>query len=416
LEEAVVHDLLSRLASPPTFVLPEFTEAHTRHYMPDKDYMPGTGRNKDKAFDTFVVLERGAEVMVEWPVELDGAARSALAELAALLPYLGRAESICQARLHEGEPGTGKRCRPISREAETPAVPPVRVLLANEPLDVGRLVASTTSVRSAGFMDPPGSRWLLYDRPEPARPAIAPRKRTAPSPTAMRWAITTPARPSLRSAVAMTDVLRQACMSRYGRRSGNGTSEVLAGKDAQGHPLRGHRHAHYLTFDGDGDRLLDHLVLWAPAGLDERLLEALGDLDRLTGFGHVSDFRPARLGLEAMGPIDTVAPELVGPARAWRSHTPFAPPRHRKRRQTWEALVEAEVAEELVRRGHPRPILVEILKGDWLSYRRHRPTTERLDDGRRATGVRIEFDTAISGPLALGALSHFGLGLFLPER
>jgi len=145
-------------------------------------------------------------------------------------------------------------------------------------------------------------------------------------------------------------------------------------------------------------------------------MRAVADLDRLTGFGHVPDFRPTRLGLEAVGEIEKVAPELVGPSKVWTSHTPFAPPRHGKRHQSWDDLVAAQVKEELVRRDKPAPVRVALVRGEWLAYRRHRPTTERLEEGRRATGVRIEFDRPVTGPLALGALSHFGLGLFVPGR
>ncbi len=408
LEDTVVLGLLGKLATPPAFVLPDHIEAHTRHYMPD------IGHGKDKAFDAFAVMERGAEVMVEWPVELDDSASGALAELASLLPYLGRAESVCQARLHPGVLAPGERCQPISWGAEGGPSAPVRVLLAEEPLDERHLAVRTSDVRSARLIDPPGSRWELYNRPEVAHPQTPVRRRASATPDALRWAIATPAPPSRRAAVAMADILRQACMSRYGKRFDGAASEVLAGKDAEGHRLSGHRHAHYLALDGDGDRLLDHLVLWAPAGFDEQVLSALAGLDRLTGFGHISDFRPARLGLEAVGEVGKVAPELVGPARVWTSHTPFSPPRHGKRSQTWDEVIEEQVNEELGRRGHPAG-RVEMVKGDWLSYRRHRPTTERLEEGRRAAGVRIEFDHAVSGPLALGALSHFGLGLFVPE-
>lgn len=46
------------------------------------------------------------------------------------------------------------------------------------------------------------------------------------------------------------------------------------------------------------------------------------------------------------------------------------------------------------------------------------PCQSKLDDGggRRLAGAfRIEFPTEVSGPIALGHSSHFGLGLFMPE-
>lgn len=429
LDTGLIHAVLSALATPPEYLLPPYVEAHTRHYMPNMTHMlgfPRTGQTtansddaKDKAFDSFVVMERGAVVVVTWSVNLEAEQREALAELASLLPYLGRAESVCEARLLSPADTSprGLRCAPCDevKGGAGPGLGLVRVLVPTSPLDIDALTVRTTAVRNKGLVDAPGARWHAYLRPLPAEPSAPPRRSSRTPPTAVRWAIASPALPSLRAAVAMADVLRQACMSRYGRRFGGQQSEVLAGKDHGGAPLAGHSHAHYLALDEDSDGLLDHLLLWAPRGLDQRDLEAIAALDRLTGFGHVSDFRPARLGLEALGSVDRVAAWLVGPSRVWVSHTPFAPPRHAKRRVSWESHVAAEVRRELLSRGLPAASTVELLRGEWLSYRRHRPTRERLPEARRAAGVRIVFEAPATGPLALGALSHFGLGLFVPE-
>src|SRR5213596_2975831 len=45
-------------------------------------------------------------------------------------------------------------------------------------------------------------------------------------------------------------------------------SATLAGKDADGRPLEGHRHAFYLPTDEDDDGRLDHLTIVAEAGFD----------------------------------------------------------------------------------------------------------------------------------------------------
>lgn len=412
LDQEVVYDLLRALSAPPTFILPEFTESHTRHYLPDLS--SGT----DKAIDAFALFEPGSEVVISWPEELSPAMEVALAEIASLLPYLGRAESICSARIVKDGPTRGQPCHPfdaLQRPLEMSS-PPVRVLLAEQPLDLASLVATTTKVRAARLLKPPGTRWQLYAHPEPAGPRVhISKKFSVVRPTALRWAISAPARPSVHAAVAVADVLRQACLSRYGKRFGGSRSSILAGKDASGSPLQGHQHAHYLAVDSDNDGLLDYTMVWTPGGLDEGALAALSDIDRLTGFRHISDFRPCRLGIEAIGDPVRAAPELWGPSTTWSSHTPFAPPRHGRRRQSWTELIQAQVAEELDRRGFPPPVSIQPTKGDWLAFRRHRPTTERLEDGRRACGVRIEFEIPVTGPMVLGALSHFGLGLFRAE-
>jgi len=416
LSEATMYSLLSQLAGPPTFHLPEFGEAHTRHYLPD------IGRGHDLAFDAFAVFEAGAAIVVTWPVDLSPEARAALDELAPLLPYLGRGESVCEARLlpHGEHPSVGLQSGPISAAdpvaPNTPGAPLVRVLVPELPLDLDALTARTTDIRAARRVDPPGARWQPYARRVPATPVRVAHRTVRRSPTAVRWAIAAPALPARSAAVGMTDILRRACLGRYGRRFDGAPSPTLAGKDAAGVPLEGHHHAHYFALDLDGDQLLDHLVVWAPGGLDEGVVQAIATMDRLVGYAHVPDFRPARLGLEAVGDIADVAPELVGPARVWRSFTPFAPARHPKRGTPWDQHLASQVAEELAWRDRPPPTGIRPIEGDWLSFRRYRPTTDHLQDARRATGLEITFPDAVAGPIALGALSHFGLGLFVPGR
>lgn len=414
LEAEFVIGLLNRLAVSPEYVLPVHTEAHTRHYLPDIRF--GT----DKAIDAFAVVERNAELLVRWPVELSTDERRVLAELAGLLPYLGRAESLCEARLVEDvatAPGSVV-CRPIEAAVTTDTGPLVQLLVPDQPLDVEALTVTTTYVRSKlKRIDPPGATWINYRRPMPAvpsAPVIAMRPRLV---TAVRWSISTAARPSRHAAVAMADVLRDACMSRFGRRFDGSVSPTLAGKDSDGHPRSGHHHSHYFAFSAFPERhgdCLDTLVLWTDEGLGERELDALVDLHHLRGFHHISDFRQCRLGLEGLGAVEEVVPELVGPAHVWESLTPFAPPRHSKRRTPWIDHIQNQVADELARRSKPEAVSVEVSDGDWLSFRTHRAKTERLAHARRVAGVRITFEEPVVGPIALGALSHFGLGLFRP--
>lgn len=439
LSPGLVLAVLDALAEPPVYWLPPSRRAHTRHYMPDAK------EERSKAFDAFEVFEKGADLVVRWPASLDAQQRGSLGEVAAAVPYLGRSESICLGRLlDEGVEPSGRRWLPSETgqgqpaHAGGPGQGSLRLLVPLRPLDPSTLTVRTLDVQSRRLVDPPGTRWVAYSRSDPVdgedgeSPAAGVgggergragqvgtgrevRSSSYRPPTAVRWAMATPARASLKAAVAMADVLRHACMSRYGRAHGGEASSILAGKDAEGRPLKGHGHAHYVAWDTDGDGLLDVLVLWAPAGLNEAEMEALGGLRDLSGFGHISDFRPCRLGLEGVGDVFQVAPGLVGPATTWVSHTPFAPPRHAKKRQHWPDLVDHEVRRELAARAKPEPTRVSLSQDrhDWLDYRRHR-TKERLSEARVATGVRVEFAEPVEGPLVLGALSHFGLGLLVP--
>jgi CRISPR-associated protein Csb2 len=230
--------------------------------------------------------------------------------------------------------------------------------------------------------------------------------------------LTARARPAATAAVAMTDILRAACQSKYAYVTKGSKSPVFSGRSADGpRRLDDHAHAHYLALDVDRDGLIDTLALWAPEGFGEDEVRALGRIEKLTGQGHLPDFRAGRLALAGLGRIEDVLPELVGKpdgTTCWRSLTPFAPGRHAKRGTPWESHIAEQVNFELAARSLPPPVDVRIEPGTWLRFRRHRPTTERLEDARRAVGLTVTLAEPITGPLCLGALSHFGLGLFAP--
>jgi CRISPR-associated protein Csb2 len=436
LSEDVVHGLLAQLADAPEYWLPPATLAHTRHYLPDSSHMKDrpkhgsttdhSGEATDKTFDAFMVFEPGGEVTVRWPVTLDDEHQAALALLTERLAYLGRSEAICVARLADGnDQPAGGPVRPLGADAPAPREPPVQLLAAQSgntrPWDPETLAVRTADLRSQRLTRPPGTAWVEYALPSEPDTNPYGRRRLTPPTTMVRWAIATSARPSRWAAVAMTDVLRQACMSQYGKRNGGRTSPTLSGKDGDGAPLRSqHRHAHYLAMDEDDDGLLDTLFLWVPGadGLSDRELAALARVRRLTGYGHVKDFRACRLGLEAFGTVDQVAPRTWRGGRTWTSHTPFAPPsaRHRKRNETWEDFATKELRRELRLRDLPTDVeIVHLRRLPWLKYRRHRPTGKMtLADAPRASGFRLRFSEKVEGPISLGELSHFGLGLFVP--
>ncbi len=406
IDETLVHSVIQALAEPPAFQLPGHLEATTRHYLPDEGY------GSDKVIDAFVVTERNAELLIRWDIDLSGEQREAVGALLEALPFLGRAESVCEARLlGEGEATSEPWVRPSDGSGEGG----VRVLTPRLPLSIDELCIRTTDLRKQGMLVPPGARWVDYPSPVPFEGVVSRNVRASVRPTAVRWALSTTAQPGVRSAVVMADVLRSAAMSRFGKKNAGGTSHVLAGKDPDGRPLKNHAHAHYLVFDEDGDGLLDHAVVWAVDGFDDKALRALLDLRRLDGYQRVRDFRPATLGLEAVGDMQTVVPFLCRPSKVWESHTPFAASRHRRKNDPPTSFLQREVITELRYRGVETEVReVEILPArDGLSYRRHR-VREQLQDARSAVGLRITFEQPITGPLALGALSHFSLGLFIP--
>lgn len=400
LDAAVVGEVLSALVTAPSFRLPRHTEAHTRHYYPDATY--GT----DKVFDPFAVLDPAAAVLVRWPGQLSADQFLLLERLCHLLPYVGRADSLCHARLL---PAADVTALPVEGWYEPGDLgdlsePGVRVLSPTAPLDVNALVATTTDVRRGGRTTPAGSRWVSYATCAPVRPptlaSVRPASRRV---QAVRLRLASPVLPTVRQAVAYGHVLHQAAVHF------SPGSSTLTGCQDDSPRNDGHVHAHYLHLDTDHDGLLDTALVWAPEGLAEADIEALARIRRLRS--REPGFRPVRLAVEAAGAVKDVQPELAAPSRMWQSLTPFAPYRHPHKRQSLEEFLFAELQRELATRRLPELVAIRLAAGDWPNHRRRRTLAERE---ARAYGVRMEFTAPVTGPIALGALSHFGLGLFRP--
>ncbi|MGH9022528.1 MAG: type I-G CRISPR-associated protein Csb2, partial [Acidimicrobiia bacterium] len=439
LPASAVEGALAALVDPPSFGLPPHREAHTRHYMPDIGY--GT----DKIFDPFVVLPPGEMVLMHWATATLGPAeREALDALVGQLAYLGRAESICDARLLTETP-PGKRLEPLADGDLSPTQRTVGVLVPSAPLDMGALVTTTLVTRRVGLTEPPGTRRVRYRAVVPVD-ASSPTRRTSRrrAPTGVRLAVSSSALPAYTSTLVMCEWLRKAVQARFGRRSGGGSSPTLSGKTSCDLPRTDqHAHAHYLALPGEDGRLLETFIVWAPEGLSDDEVRALAAVDllrlRSDDLGRadspVPELRPVRLALEAVGSIEAVAPELVSGSgeRRWHSRTPFVPGRHlneatarrlaraEPNEDPWHGFVAMQVREELAARGLPVPDSVRVWPTgpgegdhvDWLAFRRHRAwKRERLADAPRGVGVEINFPDPLLGPIALGRHSHFGLGLF----
>lgn len=423
LDADLVHGLLGKLAVPPSYVLPPYRLSHTRHYYPDSKHRSGKP-STDKALDAFAVLDGDATIYAIWPVEPSAEESDALARLAKSIPYLGRADSRCDAELL-GELPVSVRGRaeavPLGLDAELPADMLRTDLLSPAlPLDVAALTRRPVDVRAAKLVYPPGSRLVPYAVPAPVRAARRerPRRPAERKVTAVRLAFTGPVLPPLTETVPLADAVRYACIQAVTRRrSGPGTS-VLAGKHADGSPLRDHRHAHFLPLDIDHDRRIDEILIWAPDGIPP---EELAALDALSGWTiGVPEGVPGPRGLGvrivAFGGDEVIPGQWTAPSRRWRSLTPFVPSRHRKPRQTVLDFLDMEIRRELSYRSMEAALtsVRERPGGQWPLFIRHRWRKGTRADGRVGHGLELEFTESVSGPLAIGHLSHFGLGLFVP--
>ena len=422
LDEATVHALLARLAEPPAFHLPRHGAAHTRHYYPDTVHRTGA-QSTDRTLDAFAVFERGADLAVHWPFDLPAEQHAALCRLASSIPYLGRADSICSGSVPtEWNPGPHERWVPVDVAESVPAAARVTSVLGAElPLRLDALLGRPLDVRSGGLLFPAGTRLIGYqqDRPAPV-PRPARRVSHGPAPTAVRFSALQAGLPPETDAVVYTDLLRQAALSRLGGLRPERADTQLGGKAGDQQRLDRHRHAHYLPLLAD--RRLTGLVVWAPGGLPEDELKALTAVECL--YSKVNPAWRLTVRVAGIGTAREVATELApeDPGTGWRSATPFTPPRYPKRHADWPSFLRGEITRELANRDLPAPAEVTLLEGHWQAWRRYRPSARTRQDplqgqaNRASAFLRITFDEPVAGPVALGHLSHFGLGLFVPEQ
>lgn len=155
------------------------------------------------------------------------------------------------------------------------------------------------------------------------------------------------------------------------------------------------------------------LVVWAPAGIQEDELDALLQVRQL--WADWTDKWRAEVRVAGVGDGVDVAPELYGPCRVWRSVTPFAP-KLRYPKPSWDRrrLMLAGIRRELGYRGHADTgVDIEVLPGE-RGFRKSR--LSKTEECGPSDYLRLTFDQPMTGPLALGHLCHFGLGLFVPDK
>jgi CRISPR-associated protein Csb2 len=407
--ESVVHQLLSDLAAPPTFYVPAHSISHSRHYYPDaKD---GT----DRTLDAFAVFGPEDQLAAQWPVELELDRRNVLRRIAKSIPYFGRADSICTGEIATDWGSAGHAIwKPLDVAEHVDDCAEATSVLAPEiPLVVDTLLARPATVRRRGLRFPVGSRLVAYGLQRPAEAVLtAAAPRPARTVTTVRFDVLHPALPPDTDAVIYTDLLRQAAIKQLGE---NAEGTMLGGRTSDNTPMQGGMHAHYLPVFHD--RRLTGLVVWVPGVVPDKELSALCDIRALYDYK-----RRVQVRVSGVGMVEQVAPEFVGPARTWCAVTPFTPARYpKKNRDEWRNFVVNEIQRELELRGRERADDVQFVGGPWTAFVRHRPSARMRRDKRQgqanlpAEFLRLRFTQPTRGPLTLGWLSHFGLGLFAPE-
>jgi CRISPR-associated protein Csb2 len=433
-------------------------------------------------FDTWAQVGDGT-LAVRWDVDLSSEESALLADLARQIGYFGRSESWVEGELAEDDidhrvfdvrpgeagerPGSGWeqvpllsavsavdyaawRARAVSEVVE--AIPATNAngkplsasqqkkkiadVEASYPADLlSCLQVETGWLHKLGWSQPPGSRKVLYWRPSDALESAAPRPRPraveAEPVEFMLLSLATAsgndhALPSVNRVLPQAELLHRAFNAHASRIAGH--SVVLSGCDTSGKPLtEPHRHAHLLHLDLDCDGHLDHVLVWAPMGLNADAQAAVRAVRRTFTKGGTA---PLRLALSASGSLDDLAAHasplggelstLVGglgrSSHRWRSLTPFVPPRFLKK--NGRNSLCGQLITELKTRGLPAPETVIVLDphhDEQARRARHVVRMRRfgppppVDCGFM---IELSFADPIPGPLALGYGCHFGLGLF----
>jgi CRISPR-associated protein Csb2 len=467
-------EVLSRAL--PEYRLPPAALGHSRHYMPigKLDH----GREKTTlVLDTFADVGDGA-LWVRWPTKLDEELQKLFDVLVTHLGYLGRGESwvlgesisdnvplpsTWRAFPHSGSARPGRGFEQIMltapndpndygkwRQTEvrssmdeigvSPGKKPTKgqqkridALESTYPVDlIDCLQRDTAWWKARKWSQAPGTQSVLYWREAGALevgPASSPRPSFSAPVETMLLALTTPsgsksALPRVARTLPQAEVLHKALVSKLGF-DGEPCPE-LVGRDETGEPLKGHAHAHFLPIDLDGDRRLDHVIVFAPMRLGARAQRAVRSLRRTYMKGGVGELQVAVAGtgtlsdLRAIGAgLANAIEELLGPpggTTAWVSATPFVPPRHLKKQG--RSSLAGQVEAELKVRGFPPP-KVEVLEwtSETLALRhfvrlRQRGPQPPIDIG---FAIQLSFDSPVVGPICLGYGCHFGLGRFLAK-
>ena len=367
LERGMFGELLDKLANQlPSYVLPAYTVAHTRHYMPIWKEGKAT---TTKVFDTFYALPGGAmsasaEIQVVWSeVELSQLEQQLLHQLCQQVSYLGRAESWvemqvvteclpCNATpLPDGEAAETERVKVLAPltsaglqgfQAALAVLPQPKKGKAKwkAPTDtLEALELDIANLHGQGWNGIPGTRWVTYELRQAERPALRSQPYRLQSPTFARFALSSTVLPKLTEAVSLGERFRQGLMA-WSRNAAGQPDPVFMGRqsneldpECRGKPTEGQQHAWYLPeVNRKGE--IDHVVVYAAGGFGEQAISALCKLIKVWGTEGfkvqtvlVSLGRTEHYRYEPEQPGCSV---LIGKSRRWQSLTPLVLPRHPK--------------------------------------------------------------------------------------
>jgi CRISPR-associated protein Csb2 len=390
------------------------------------------------AQDNYVCLPVDDDGAIWWFLESghwNETLTEALNECLKRMTYFGRAEAFTRIAVEKDSSAAPEPNCKLDEVRTAGAVPVLVPESAASQEDVERV---TDDSKAAKRSVPPGAR-LMYA----VRPASPPVMEVGTSPKTRReinliqFAIGSNVPPEARAIVRLTARFRGAVLKEMLRKlTGDpqiswskapldvrGAVAEMAGKDAQGKPLKGHRHTEYLVWCDEGKPV--RLIAWRNGhpfdeNEQEALLKAAGRQFSWAASGGRAEGWKVRLV-----PLDRAVPVPPGfdreAALVWESVTPYVPPRHnlRKGKPRLSESIERQVRRELSLRGftNAEEALVEHVRDpEWVAVHlpRHQRSGMAFIGDRRGYWLRLRFPSPVGGPIRLGHSSSFGLGLFRP--
>ena len=313
---------------------------------------------------------------------------------------------------------------------------------------IDALALDTADYQDRGWSRPPAAQEVLYSLPTDALPGVIPHSfarrhpvlRSNNEPTVARFLVAGRPLPRIEDAVKIGELMRRAALAKFGWKKNEAIERSvprapweISGRDADGQPLTDpeHLHAFWLPEDADSDGWIDHISVYIKNGINKKVRARLDQITRLwiapkqrtsDDETQLAALKEWRLALEGFGSPTNFADSarIFGTATQWRSVTPFLATGHLKK-----SGYRGEVLRLLKRRGLDadgvqveglKSIAVGGTKRRTLHFHRFRSRSGEKQPDTAGALLRIKFPQPITGPLAIGFGSHFGLGIFKPDE
>jgi len=422
--------VLEVLSHPLGFQLPPVAASHSRSYLSANKKDP---TSKQKIFDGFIVVDKHQSLLAFFEGNIDSSLRSDMAELLGELNYLGRSESWVIAQLEDNNHIEKANCCPVTSENDLSMQDVVRVACLREETEylseenqgkkntltwLQAISLSTGELLKAGWSHPPAQKSVKFQLPKKAI-SVEPRIRRMDLKSQFRLAefnLHTTVLPRIIDTVPIAERIRAKLMGIHRQIMGGDPRDVspcFSGNTSEGKPAVGHKHVFILPMDTTGDGRIDKLVIKAAEPFDSSELEALDKLRSIYQLKGQPDISLILVSLLANSNNDK--------AISWQSATPFVTARHhRKGRGEYSEWLAREIDRECHIHDLPETKSIEWIQGTrqgghsirWIEFIRSRKGRRPL----QGHGCILTFNEPVSGPFVLGALSHYGLGLFTPLK